>query len=216
MCEVRILLADDHRIFVQSLRERLESIPGLVVSAEASDGDEALRLFEERKPDLAVLDITMPGTNGIETARRMLALDPALAIIMLSMHSDDRFVAESLRAGARGYVLKESAFEDLVRAIDSVRCGGYYLSPKIGRSVLEKFLLSLEHSRDDHPELTVREKDVLTLIADGCSTKYIALKLGISVKTVEAHRTHISSRLGLHSVAELTKYAIRNGLTSAD
>jgi two-component system, NarL family, response regulator NreC len=211
----RVLIADDHRIFVQSLREKLGRVAGMAVAGEACNGEEALRLFEETRPEIAILDVSMP-TGGIETARRILATDSSAGIIMLSMHSDDRFVAESLKAGARGYVLKESAFEDLVGAIESVRSGGYFLSPKIGRSVLDRFQRSIELDGEQPIELTSREREVLALIAEGASTKLIASRLGISTKTVEAHRTHISQRLGLHSVAELTKYASRTGLTSTD
>lgn len=212
----RILLADDHRIFVQSLRERIERDPSLTVVAEAGNGVDALRLFVQHKPDISILDITMPEMNGVETARRMLAHDRSAGIIMLSMHSEDRFVAESLKAGARGYLLKESAFEDLVAAMESVGRGGFFLSPAIGRHVLERFLGSIERDADRPDDLTPREREVLKLIAEGNPSKTIASKLGLSTKTIETHRTQIMSRLGIHSIAELTKYAIRIGLTTAD
>jgi DNA-binding NarL/FixJ family response regulator len=212
----RILLADDHRIFVQSLRDRIERDPRLKVVAEAGNGAEALRLFIQHKPDISILDVTMPEMNGMETARRMLAHDWSAGIIMLSMHAEDRFVAESLKAGARGYLLKESAFEDLVAAIESVTSGGYYLSPAIGSHVLERFLRSIEQDAERTDDLTPREREVLKLIAEGDPSKTIAMKLGLSTKTIETHRTQIMSRLGIHSIAELTKYAIRIGLTTAD
>lgn len=212
----RILLADDHRIFVQSLRDRIERNPGLSVVAEAGNGTDALRLFIQHRPDIAILDITMPAMNGVETARRILAHDGSAGIIMLSMHSEDRFVAESLKAGARGYLLKESAFEDLVAAMESVGRGGFFLSPAIGRHVLERFLGSIERDAVRTDDLTPRERQVLKLIAEGDPSKTIAMKLGLSTKTIETHRTQIMSRLGIHSIAELTKYAIRIGLTTAD
>jgi len=214
--KTRVLLADDHRIFVQSLRDRIERDPRFSVVAEAANGVDALRLFVQHRPDISILDVTMPEMSGIETARRMRSHDGSAGIIMLSMHAEDRFVAESLKAGARGYLLKESAFEDLVAAMESVRSGGYFLSPAIGKHVLERFLGSVERDAVHADDLTPREREVLKLIAEGDPSKIIAMKLGVSTKTIETHRTQIMSRLGIHSIAELTKYAIRIGLTTAD
>lgn len=214
---VRILLADDHRIFVESLRDRIERTPGYQVVAEASGGEEAVALYSDRHPDIAVLDITMPGMNGIEAAGRIIGIDPGAGIIMLSMHADSSFVKASLKAGAKGYLVKESAFEDLMTAIDEVSSGGYFLSASINSRTLGDFAHVLRSAQEIEAQgLTPREREVLRLVAEGLSSKGIAKELGLSVKTVETHRTQIMSRLGLHSIADLTKYAIREGLTTLE
>jgi len=213
----RVLLADDHRIFVESLRDMIGRTPGLKVVAEAGNGEDAISLFAEHRPDIVILDISMPGINGIEAARRISAIDKKAGLIMLSMHADKRFVAEALNAGARGYLLKESAFEDLILAIRMVLSGGFFLSPSINSQVIGEYAQALKTFADSGPTaLKPREKEVLRLVADGRSTKSIAKELGLSIKTIEAHRTQIMGKLGLRSIAELTKYAIREGLTSAD
>jgi two-component system, NarL family, response regulator NreC len=213
----RVLLADDHRIFVESLRDRIGRAPGMKVVAEAGNGEDAIRLFAEHRPDIVILDISMPGINGIEAARLISAIDKKAGLIMLSMHADKKFVAEALKAGARGYLLKESAFEDLISAIRKVLSGGFFLSPSINSQVIGEYAQALKAPADGGPTaLTRREKEVLRLVADGHSTKIIAKELGLSIKTIEAHRAQIMDKLGLRSIAELTKYAIREGLTSTN
>jgi DNA-binding NarL/FixJ family response regulator len=209
-----VLLADDHQLFRDGLRSLLQRSPGFTVVGEAADGLEALRLCRDLQPDVVLLDISMPGLNGVEAARRIGVEAPRTRILIVSMHADRRFVAESLRAGARGYLLKDSAFPEMMQAIQAVMRGHVFLSPAITDVVAQDFA-----SRAPSPErsafrlLSPREREVLQLLAEGLSTKEIAGKLSVSGKTVETHRRQIMDKLGLHSVAELTKYAVREGLT---
>jgi len=212
--KIRILLADDHRIIREGLRALIVGLQGLEVVAEAEDGRTAVRLARELKPDLIVMDIGMAELNGMEATRQIRAESPRAKVIALSMHSDARFVSEMLKAGASGYLLKDSAFEELARAIGVVAAGGTYLSPGITGVVVRDYVGRLGEARSEaSAALTPREREVLQLVAEGHSTKEIAGKLGVSLKTVDTHRQQIMSKLGLHSVAELTKHAIREGLT---
>ena len=213
----RIVLADDHRILRDGLRTLLEAQPGLEVVAEADNGRSAVSLAGELTPDLVILDVGMPELNGVEAARRILAENPSVKIVALSMHADRRFVAEMLKAGASAYVLKEGAFDELIQAIDAVTEGKVYLSPRIAGVVVDDYLTQMERpARTVFGVLSSREREVLQLMAEGLATKEIAAALHVSVKTIETHRRQIMEKLNLHSVAELTKYAIREGLTSVE
>jgi two-component system response regulator NreC len=207
---IRILLADDHVMLRQGLRALLEQA-GMLVIGEASDGQEALRLAHAQPPDVAVLDIGMPHLNGIETARRLREALPQTKIVLLTMHTDEPYVLEAMQAGAVGYVLKTQAALDIVQAIRDVVQGGIYLSPRVFRAVVQAHL-----ARSDLPPapMTSREREILQLIAEGETTKEIASRLGLSVKTVESHRINLMRKLDIHETATLVRYAIRRGLTS--
>jgi len=213
----RILLADDHKITRQGLRSLLEKQQDMEVVAEAEDGRAAERLVEELLPDVVIMDISMPDLNGMEATRWIVGKFPDVKVIALSMHSDASFVTEMLRSGAAGYLLKDCAFEELTRAIRTVMDDKTYLSPSISGVVVEDYLHRLSKADfSDSEVLTDREREVLQLMAEGSSTKQIAVKLHVSVKTVETHRRQIMSKLDIHTVAELTKYAVRKGLTSLE
>ncbi|MBI5409560.1 MAG: response regulator transcription factor [Nitrospirae bacterium] len=206
---IKIFLADDHRIMREGLRAMLEKKGGLEVIGEAGDGRTAVRLVKEMRPDIIIMDIGMPELNGIEATRRIIKNCPGVKIIALSIHSDKRLVSEMLKAGASGYVLKEAAFSELIDAIHTVKRGCSYISVEI-QDVINKKL-------SKHPlysELTDREREVLQLLAEGKSTKQIASCLDVSAKTIDSHRQQIMKKLNMHSVAQLTKYAIREGITS--
>jgi len=210
----RILIADDHRIFLDGLRTLFQQAGDEVV-AEAANGLAAVELCEKHRPDLVIMDISMPGLNGIEALRRIKSKNPEITVMMLSMHSDLQFIIESLRAGASGYLLKESAFDELAMAIKTVRMNGTYLSSSIADTVIRDYLVQRPKSRDKaFSVLTPREREVLKLIAEGRTTKEIAAGLKLSSKTIETHRQQMMDKLGLHSIAQLTKFAIREGVTS--
>jgi DNA-binding NarL/FixJ family response regulator len=204
----RILLADDHTIVRQGLRAILER-EGYEVVGEAADGREAITYAEKFRPDVAVLDISMPLLNGIDAAREVAKVSPRTKTILLTMYTEDHYVLESLRAGVTGYVLKMRAALALVQAIQAVMKGEIYLSPGISRAVVQAFL-----SKTDIPEdpLTTREREVLQLVAEGKTTKEIAAQLGISAKTADSHRTNIMEKLDIHDTAGLVRYAIKRGI----
>jgi DNA-binding NarL/FixJ family response regulator len=214
---VKVVIADDHQIVRQGLRTLLEREPDLQVVAEAEDGRETVRLVREMNPEVVIMDVAMPDLNGIEAARQISAEYPQTKVIALSMYADKRFVVNMLKAGAAGYLLKDCAFEELVRAIRAVLINKTYLSAAVtdivvkdyltGASPLEASVFSL---------LSPREREVLQLMSEGRSTSKIADSLHVSVKTVETHRQQVMHKLNIHSVAELTKYAIREGLTSLE
>lgn len=208
---IRVLLADDHKIVREGLRSLLEKQHGIEVIAEAENGRTAVRLARKLSPDVVVMDIAMPDLNGIGATFQIIAESPGVKVIALSMHSDRRFVARMFKAGASGYLLKDCAFEELDRAINAVVANQIYLSPGIAGVVVEDFVSHLPDT-----DLTPRECEVLQLLAEGNGTKQIASRLHVSVKTIEAHRRQIMEKLGIHSIAELTKYAIREGLTSLE
>jgi DNA-binding NarL/FixJ family response regulator len=217
MKKMKILLADDHKITRQGLRSLLEKEPDMEVVAEAEEGRTAVRLANELKPDVVIMDVTMPDLNGMEATRQIVGRLSAVKVIALSMHSDALFVTEMLKSGVRGYLLKDCAFEELAGAIRSVVEGKTYLSPSISGLVVNGYLNRLSNSQTAGAEvLTDREREILQMIAEGKTTKQIALKLHISVKTVETHRRQIMNKLDIFSVAELTKYAIRKGLTTTE
>jgi DNA-binding NarL/FixJ family response regulator len=214
--KMRILLADDHQMVREGLKGLLELVLGAEVVGEAGDGRTALDMARKLEPDIIVMDVGMPGLNGIEATRQILGDRPDTRVIALSMHSEKRFVLGMLDAGASGYVLKESAIDELTKAIETVAAGQTYLSPKIAATVVDALRMKGEPSDATQPaaSLTPREREVLQLIAEGQTTKEIAEGLHVSVKTVEAHRRGIMEKLDLHNVAQLTRYAIREGLSS--
>lgn len=214
---IRVIIADDHCMFRDGLRPLLERQPDLSVVGEAADGHELVDLVESLRPHLVVVDVSMPGLNGVEAARRIREIDPTIRVAMLSMHADRRFVLESLKAGAVAYLLKDDGFDELVRAIPRIMAGQTVLSERIGEWLVREYVQrvrSEEQSAFDR--LTPREREELQLMAEGRSTKEIAAIQNVSVKTVETRRKQIMDKLDLHSIAELTKYAIREGLTSVD
>jgi two-component system, NarL family, response regulator NreC len=216
--KTRILLADDHRIVREGLKSLLNDEPDMEVVAEAPDGRQAVEMVDEHSPDVVVMDIGMPQLNGIEATRRIVADHPNARVIALSMHSDRRFMSEILKAGASGYLLKDGAFEELAGAIRTVNEGRMYLSPRITDVVLDDYVrtMSIRGEPSAFAALTPREREVLQLLAEGKATKQAAAALHVSVKTVETHRRQIMTKLDIHSVAELTKYAIREGLTTVE
>ncbi|MEQ1949255.1 MAG: response regulator transcription factor [Bryobacteraceae bacterium] len=207
--KIRILLADDHTVVRKGFRLILCQEPDMEVIAEAGTGREAVRLAGELKPDVIILDIAMPDMNGVEAARRIFEADPSSRMLILSMHKDTVYVRESLRAGAKGYLLKDSIDSDLLRAVRAVAAGDGFLSPEISGTVLEGY----RQTADPFDSLTAREREVLRLLADGKVAKEIAAELAVSVFTVDAHRGNIMKKLGLHSSTELVKFAMRRGIT---
>ncbi len=215
--KIKIILADDHKIVREGLKNLLSSEWDIEIIGEAENGREALSLVNEKKPDIIIMDIGMPELNGIEAAKRITAESPKTKIIALSMHSDKLFVTGMLRAGASGYLLKDCAVDELVDAIRTVMDKKVYLSADISGILVNELMNKLPENEDlNNSELSDREKEVLQLMAEGISTKDIAAKLFISVKTVESHRKNIMTKLDMFSVPELTKYAIRTGLTSLE
>lgn len=214
---VKILLADDHKIIRDGLRSLINNQSGMEVVAEADNGRNAVKLTRKLKPDLIIMDISMPDLNGIEATRQIIAESHGIKIIALSMHVDKRFVVEMFNAGVSGYLLKDCAFEELSGAIRAVTSNQTYLSPKLTGEVIKDYVH--QYTTKNAPtasNLSPREREVLQLIAEGRNTKEIASRLNVSVKTVETHRRKIMERLDVRSIAELTKYAIREGLTSLE
>ena len=205
---LHILLADDHLIVRQGLKVLLER-EGFNVVGEASDGREAVRLAQELCPDIALLDLTMPLLNGIDAGRAMIQASPKTKIVLLTMHTEDHYVLEALRAGIKGYILKTKAAEELVEAIQEVSRGKLYLTPGVSEAVVQAYLAKTELPPEP---LSPREREVLQLVAEGKTTKEVAVVLGISVKTAESHRTRIMEKLDIHETASLVRYAIRRGL----
>ena len=214
MSGIRILLADDHNVMRDGLRLLLERQPGFDVVGEASDGRQVVALAEEHRPDVVVMDIAMPNLNGIEAARRIVAHHPKVAIAILSMHFDESYVIRSLKAGARAYLLKDSAKADLIQAIQAISLGKSFFSPRISSILKEDYmrLMADRGAEDSYDLLTTREREILQLIAEGKSNKEVAAQLYLSLYTVETHRTHILQKLNLHSVPELILYAVRKGI----
>ena len=214
---MKILIADDHGIMRQGLRALIEKQADMEVVGEAEDGRMVVQLAQKLMPDVIIVDITMPNLNGVEAAHQILKQNPDARIIALSMHSNRRFVTEMLKAGALGYVLKSYLFDELVKAIHSVAVNEYYLSPQITDILVEDYVTRPVASGKLSPSrLTNRERRMLQLFAEGQSAKQVALHLNISPKTVDANRRQIMDKLGIYSIAELTKYAIREGLTSLE
>lgn len=199
----RILLVDDHQLVRKGLRQILEAVPDFAVVAEAGNGREALDIAAATAPDVVLMDLSMPDLNGIETTRRLASVSPGSRVVVLSMHSEDRFVREAYQVGAKGYLLKDASSAELVKAVRAVAGGGSWFESKVGASSGE----------GAGSTLTAREREVLQLFSEGNGTKEVACTLGISAKTVEAHRVNLMRKLDLHSIADLTRYAIREGLT---
>lgn len=214
MPPIRILLADDHAIMRDGLRALLDRQADLEVVAEAADGRECIRLADEYAPDVVMMDVAMPNMNGIEAARRVLSAHPSIGIVMLSMHRDESYVLQSLRAGAKGYLLKDSPQEDVLEAIRAVARGRSFLSRKVSRILQEDYYQQLQSKGlDDSWELlTDREREILQLLAEGRANKEVANLLNISPTTVETHRGHILRKLSLHGTADLILYAVRKGI----
>lgn len=213
---IRLLLADDHLLIRASLRSLLADFAGIEVVAEASDGREAIEMVGLHKPDVVLMDISMAGLNGLEATRLIRKEYPDVQVIVLSMHAGERHVLQALRAGAGGYILKESAPRELELAIESVARGKLFLSPGISRQVIEVFLGQMGGQADPLDQLTPRQREILQLIAEGHSSKQIAHRLDASVKTIESHRASLMERLDIHDIAGLVRYAIRQGLVSPD
>ena len=214
---VRILLADDHALVRAGIRALLEHIPGVEVVGEAADGIAALALIATSHPDVLLLDIAMRGLNGLDTAVRVATECPTVKVIILSMHANEEYVLQALRAGVAGYLLKDAAVAELDLALAAVGRGETYLSPVISRAVIDGYLARAAGSGGKAADpLTPRQRDVLTRVAQGHSTKEIAFTLHLSIKTVEAHRAQLMERLGIHDVAGLVKYAMRTGLIAKE
>jgi len=216
MKTIRILLADDHTVVRKGLRLLLESHPGFKVIADAADGREAVALAEQHTPDVVVMDVAMPILNGIEAARQISAKVSQAAIVFLSMHSDEGYVLKALKAGARAYLLKDSAEYDLINAVKAVSEGKAFFSPAISKMLVEDYLRQMQERKveDSYDLLTTREREILQLLAEGKSNKEAATILNLSLYTVETHRSNILQKLNLHSGAELILYAIRKGVIS--
>jgi DNA-binding NarL/FixJ family response regulator len=216
MDQIRILLADDHNILRDGMRLLLERQPGFVVVGEAADGREILRLAQDQRPDVVVMDIAMPNMNGIEATRRIVEKQPDTGVVILSMHHDESYVIRSLKAGARAYLLKDALKSELISAIQAVVQGRSFFSPKISKLLQEDYVrtLGLKDAEDSYELLTDREREILQYIAEGKTNKEIAHTLNLSLFTVDTHRSHILQKLNLHSVPELILYAVRKGIIS--
>ena len=212
---IRVLLADDHKIVRQGIRGLVETQADMEVVAEAEDGRTTVKLAQEMSPNIVIMDVAMPGLNGIEATHQITRNNHAVKVLALSMYADIRFVTGMLSAGASGYLLKDCAFEELVEAIRSVAKNRVYLSPQIARVVVKDYVNRLDQSRSSvFSVLTDREREVLQLLAEGKTTKEIAGKLSVSFKTIETHRKQIMDKLNINSIAELTKYAVREGIST--
>lgn len=208
---IRILIADDHGVMRKGLRVQLEQHEGIEVVGEASDGREAVRMASELRPDLVIMDIGMPNLNGIEATAQIVKQNPSIGVIMLSVYSDEEYLLRALTAGAKGYLLKESADVDLLRAVQAVAQRKSFFSPTVARMLLDDFVQQLQQRglKDSYGLLTDREKEIFQLLAEGKSAKEIATLLNLSPYTVETHRTHIMQKLDLHSAVDLVLYAVR-------
>ena len=214
MGQIRILLADDHTIIRSGLRLLLEQQPDFKVVAEAADGREAVELVSKEHPEVAVLDISMPQLNGIEATQQIVSREPRTNVVILSMHSDEGYVLRALKAGARAYILKNSADADLIRAVRSVSEGKSFFSPVISKMLLEDYIRQIRDKEveDSYDLLTPREREILQLLAEGKANKEVAKILKLSLYTVETHRGNILEKLNLHGVPELILYAVRKGI----
>lgn len=208
---MRVLLADDHRLVRAGLRALLTEIPEVDVVAEACDGLQAVALTQQHQPDIALLDISMPNLGGLAALRQLGDAAPATRVVILSMHDDDAYVTEAIRAGAAGYLIKDCAVEELAQALQAVARGDCYLSPSVSRKLAHAF----KNGANAAPVLTPRQTDILRQVAQGASSKEIARALNLSIKTIETHRAQIMERLSIRDVAGLVRYAVRSGLITA-
>lgn len=216
MRKIRILLADDHQLMRRGLRLLIEQQSDLSVVGEAADGREAVALAKSLRPDVAVMDITMPNLNGIEAAHQIKQSQPEIAVIVLSMHPDESYVLRALKSGAKGYLLKDSAESDLIQAVRAVAHGKSFFSPTVSKVLLDDYVRKLQRTgaEDAYDLLTPREREILQLVAEGKSNKDVAHLLNLSVYTIETHRSNIMQKLHLKGVPELTLYAVRKGIIS--
>jgi DNA-binding NarL/FixJ family response regulator len=215
MSSLRVLLADDHTLVRAGIRGLLEGLAGVEVVGEAGDGHEALRLAEALRPNVVLLDIGMPGLNGLEVAARLAKLAAPVAVVVLSMHTSEEYVLQALRAGAAGYLVKRSAVAELALALRAVARGETYLSPAVSRRVVDDYVARIGGAATPLESLTPRQREILQLVAEGLTSKEIAARLGVSRRTVETHRSEIMSRLDVHDVAGLVRFAVRVGLVTA-
>jgi two-component system response regulator NreC len=215
--KTKVLIADDHAIVREGVRMILAKEKDIEVVGEAEEGGQALQLVETLRPDVVIMDISMPGMGGIEATQKLKERHPQVAVLALTMHEDESYVFQLLRAGASGYVLKRAAAQDLVQAVRAAAKGEAFLYPSVARKVVEDYLKRVEIGEDRarYDGLTEREREILTLIAQGFGNQQIAEKLYISIKTVQTHRAHVLEKLGLHDRTELVRYAIRKGLIEA-
>lgn len=213
---LRILIADDHEVARRGIRSLLEGHPGWEVCGEAKDGRETIEMASRMNPDLILLDIGMPNLNGLEAARKILATSPEAVILILTMQDTDQVVREVLRAGVRGFLLKSDAGRDLVTAVEALQRQRTFFTTRVSQMVLDGFLNRENRENEDcdisNDTLTAREREVIQLLAEGKTSKEVAVTLNLSVKTAETHRTNLMRKLDLHSVADLTRYAVRNGI----
>jgi DNA-binding NarL/FixJ family response regulator len=216
MNPIRVLLADDHTLVRVGIRGLLEKMAGIQVVAETGDGREALRLIEARRPDVVLMDITMPGLNGLEAAARVAKDFPNVRVIMLSVHANEEYVWQALRGGAAGYLVKAASPTELELAVTAVARGEMYLSPGVSKRVVQDYIRRVAGEAGTLDLLTPRQREILQMIAEGHTTKEVAARLNVSVKTVETHRAQLMERLDIHGVAGLVRYAIRVGLVSPD
>ncbi len=217
MKRITVLLVDDHRLLREGIKSLLEKAPDIEVVGEASEGGEAVAKAQQLCPDIVLMDITMPGMNGLEATRQIKALRPATKVLILSMHESNQYISQFLRSGASGYVLKDSAASELVGAIHVVHQGDAFLYPSIARKLLEEYLQKAQagEETDSYDGLTSREREILKMIAEGKSNKEIADVLSLSIRTVHAHRANLMGKLHMHDRTELVRYAIRKGLIPA-
>jgi len=210
--QIRVLLADDHKLVRAGIRSLLENLPEVEVVAEASDGREAIRLVEQNEPQIVLMDLAMPGLNGLEATRYLTRTFPEVRVLILSIYADEEHVYQALRAGAAGYLLKGAATEELELAIRSVGRGETYLSPPVSKPVIMEYIRRTNVGMTGREQLSPRQTQILKLIAEGMTTKQVAMELAISIKTVETHRSALMMRIGVHDVAGLVRYAVKVGL----
>lgn len=211
-----IILADDHELVRAGIRSLLETFPSVTVIAESGDGKEALERVRREQPDVLLLDITLPGLNGLEVAARLQKLGLPTRVLMLSMHAGPDYVARAMQSGAAGYLVKDSAVDELAQALETILKGRIYLSRAIDREVVKGFMSAAGSAAEDLAVLTPRQREILQLVAEGLSTREIAERLHVSIKTVETHRSQLMTRLGIHDVPGLVRFAIRTGLITTE
>lgn len=216
MNPIHVLLADDHTLVRAGIRDLLLRLPRVEVVGEAGDGHEALRLAETIRPDVVLLDISMPGMNGLEVAGRLATLDASIRVVILSMHTSEEYVLRALRAGCAGYLLKDSAVPELELAVRAAARGEKYLSPAVSKRVVDDYVRRTGGAMDPLDGLTPRQREILQLVAEGHSSKEIAQRLGLSYRTVEAHRAKLMERLAVHDLAGLVRFAVRVGLVTPE